>query len=191
MKKQTRLAGPWHWPKDIPEEKEPYNEEDIISTLTPWQSKLETYLKGKVNPREILWIVDAAGCTGKSAFVKYCAVRLEAETFGWVSAKNTLHCVAGLQDPNPRIFLFDLTRVKPEAFSSQDIYSAMEDIKNGKVRSCMYDCPKKFFSPPHVVVFANQQPILNTISGDRWNIKFLKPEDIIPPTMYHNERFEF
>jgi len=88
-KEESRVRGPWAWPPR-------YVGQDIISAdqLMGWQKKLLAYLQGPVHKREILWIVDALGCTGKSAFVKYVAFHLKGAVYGWVKATNLLYQVA-------------------------------------------------------------------------------------------------
>lgn len=87
-----------------------------------------------------------------------------------------LHAVASSMPPSV-CYLFDLSRTKPDEFSSNDLYSAIESIKNGSVTSSMYNSPVAMFKPPHVVVFANHEPEYEALTGDRWNVMELGPRD--------------
>lgn len=68
MKRDTRVAGPWKgedlrrwegWEGDY------WN---VYKTLMAWQEDLLTLLEGNVDNREICYICEKEGCTGKSAF---------------------------------------------------------------------------------------------------------------------------
>lgn len=174
MKSDTRTRGPWSFPKTT------YLGEDLIAQLTPWQESLRKHLLEPVDDREIIWIHDSIGCTGKSAFAKYMAVRHKAQLFSWVSSRHAMHQVAK-EAEETAIFIFDLTRTKPENLANDDVYSSLEMIKNGAIRSMMYEGGTKYFSPPHVVVLANCRPVLAAVSRDRWNIITLEDKHRITP----------
>lgn len=183
MKSDTRTRGPWSWPKQT------YLGQDLITNLVDWQRRLFKHLQGPVDDREIIWVHDAAGCTGKSSFAKYCAVKLGAEVFSWVSSKHAMHQVAKEAD-DCKVFIFDLTRTKPEAMAKDDVYSCLEQIKNGYVRSMMYEGGKKLFLPPHVLVLANCKPTFSAVSADRWNVITLNDSHRVE-YMLHNRPKRF
>lgn len=173
MKSETRTRGPWMFPLR-------YEGQDLVSMdqLSPWQCQLLSYLCDEKSPdkREIIWVFDPVGGTGKTMVGKYLAVHHGADVFGWVIGKNAMHAIA-LLDHDPTIVLFDLTRAKPNQFGDADLYSTLEQIKNGVVRDQMYDSGVKLFLPPHVVVFANQLPDRVKLSVDRWNVITLDESD--------------
>lgn len=182
LKEDTRVAGPWadkpigDYLKKMAASQYEYKGEDLPKELRGWQKRLDDYLAGPVNDREIIWIHDPLGSTGKSKFVKYECFHRDAKSFIWSDARHMLHAVASSVPPSS-IYLFDLSRTKPEEFSTSDLYAAIECIKNGSVVSSMYTSPTLFFKPPHVVVFANHEPDYEALTGDRWNVMTLGARD--------------
>ncbi len=67
---------------------------------------------------------------------------------------------------NPFFFFFDLVRFG----SSEYLYGFMEQMKNGRIFSSKYQSGFKFFSRPHVVVFANVYPASGAFSKDRLEV---------------------
>lgn len=170
MKRETRVMGPWA-------DTEIYLGEDLPTTLLPWQLKLKKYLLGEINPREIIWINDPAGCGGKSIFAKYMAFHHGAVKLTFGDAGNLLNLVSKRR--GKRIYIFDLTRVKPQKIAMDDMYSAMEDIKNGHFVNLKYETEEILMNPPHIVVFSNQAPDQSGLTDDRWTIMDM-PENANP-----------
>lgn len=185
LKEESRTRGPWSSDSS-------YNGSDIVGSalLSPWQKCVVDYVTDPEDPcnREILWIHDPIGGTGKSSLAKYLAFHHGAALYGWVIAKNITHSVAQLKR-DPRIFVFDLTRTQPAQFSTGDMYSAIESIKNGVAISSMYESPSKFFKPPHVVVLSNQLPNSAAVSKDRWTVTTLVDEDRMIDKLPPKRRF--
>jgi len=180
-KEQSRVAGPWSsHPLPIT-----YQGKDLPKTLLPWQDSLVRYLLTTPDPREIVWFYDPEGHSGKSTVAKYMAFHHNSHFFGWSTAKNALNAVATARPAT--VYLFDLTRTKPEQFSTDDLYATLESIKNGMVRSSMYDSPYLLMDPPHVVVFSNTMPRVDALTGDRWNVLTI-PSDQRPPQL-NRKRF--
>jgi len=169
MKDDTRCDGPWA-------DKPIYRGQDLIteSMLCPWQIGLLNYCTGPVNNREIIWVCDPEGNSGKSSFCKYMAYHHEACSLTYGAARDLLHTVCDIGAK--KIYFFDLTRVKPQMFSSQDLYSAIESIKNGYVLDTKYQGGVMFFEPPHVVCFANVAPEMASLTLDRWNVVGIPPD---------------
>ena len=73
-----------------------------------------------------------------------------------------------------RIYMIDLPRVRGSDERQQDMFSALEDLKNGWVESPMYgDGKDLIMKPPHLWVFSNEYPNLSFASHDRWRICLL------------------
>ena len=53
-------------------------------------------------------------------------------------------------------------------------YVFLESVKNDTLLSSKY--ASKHFDPPHVVVFMNQDPMLDKLSNDRYNIVMITKE---------------
>lgn len=161
MKVDTRVDGPWADHKI-------YMGQDLPVVLYPWQQKLCDYIKGPVNRRELIWVYDPDGNKGKSAFCKYMSFHHGCLKLTYGNSGDLLNLVS--KRPGQRAYLFDLTRTKPQLFSTQDLYSTMEDVKNGHFVNTKYETEEVLMDVPHVIVFANQYPEFNCVSEDRWTI---------------------
>ena len=180
MKDETRVAGPWA-------DKEVYMGQDLPTELLPWQQKLKDYILGPVNPRELIWVYDEGGNSGKSAFCKYMSFHFKTLKLTYGNAGDLLNLVS--KKAGRRGYLFDLTRTKPSQFSSTDLYSAMEDVKNGHFINTKYETDEILMIQPHIVVFANRLPESNAVSADRWTIVTIPDTD--KPPASKRARFSF
>jgi len=118
--------------------------------------------------REIIWITDLVGATGKSKFVKYLchnnrgAIKVP---FGTASQIRSSVISAGPK----RLYMIDIPRTLGSDDSLSSIISALEDIKNGFVSTGMYGKYETLLmEPPHVIVFSNAPCPMSTMSEDRW-----------------------
>lgn len=181
MKLDTKIDGPWA-------DKEIYRGQDLMHPLLPWQKDLKNYLLGPVQDREIIYLYDEKGNTGKSYFTKYMGYFHKATCLEYATAKDILN----LASKNiSKIFIFDLTRNRPKDFAERDVWAAIEAIKNGKIINTKYDCNVHFFMPPHVVVFSNFMPKTEYLSQDRWNVKKLPKQGLAPIFEKPKITFEF
>ena len=63
----------------------------------------------------------------------------------------------------------------PGCIRQSELFSALEEVKNGWVESPMYGrADELIMEPPHVWVFSNELPNLNHCSLDRWTIWHLR-----------------
>lgn len=161
LKSDTREAGPWA-------DKAIYMGEDLPVTLKPWQETCYKILTGKVDPRKIYWYYDEVGGKGKSIFAKYMMFHHEIPKLCYGTANDLLNLVSKF--PGRKGYIFDLTRTKPATFSSEDMYSVMEDIKNGYFNNLKYETGFCLMAIPNIVVFANHKPLPDKLSGDRFEI---------------------
>lgn len=175
MKRETRIAGPWA-------DKPVYMGDDLPVTLWPWQEQVKNYVLGPVNPREILWLHCPGGNTGKSDFAKYMQFHHGCLKLCYGASGDLLNLVA--KNAGRRAYIFDLTRCKPQLFSSQDLYSCIEDIKNGHFVNTKYETASILMSKPHIVVLANVLPDKSCLSMDRWNIQTI-PRGACGPSRSH------
>lgn len=144
--------------------------------LFEWQKELlkilfvndVQYKLSEPNDREIIWITDTYGNSGKSKFVKHICYELEQEScklpFG-TSAQLRSACIsAGPKE----LYFIDVPRTLGKEDRIYDIISVIEDIKNGFVVSSMYGKHEQLmFKPPHIVVFSNMQCPPGSLSIDR------------------------
>ena len=124
--------------------------------LYPWQCKLRDILEYTApDPKAIYWIYEEIGNTGKTAFFKNYA-RLRPHTTALVGngkSSDMYRMVAKVEQRE--VILCDLHRSDQEHVN----YTALQTMKladGGLV--------------PHVVVFANFQPDVNSMRLDMWKI---------------------
>lgn len=164
MKEDTRIVGPLG--------KRPiYTGRDLrcMDTLLPWQQQLYDMLEIEPDDRTLVWIHNDAGNVGKSKFMKWYRFRKKGVRVPMGTATQLKECV--IAKGAHRCYLVDLPRVRGKEERLTEIFSALEEIKNGWVESAMHGKPKELMmEPPHVVVFSNQMPNLNLASRDRWRV---------------------
>lgn len=162
MKNDTRVAGPWA-------DRHIYLGDDLPSKLRPWQHELKEYIEGPIDPRKIVWYHDAKGGAGKSTFSKYMMFHHQIPTLTFGNASDLLNLVYKFQ--GERAYIFDLSRTKSKNVAMEDIYAALESIKNGYFVNTKYETGIAIFSKPHVVVFSNYAPNMSALSADKWDIR--------------------
>lgn len=195
-KDETRVSDPCY--KIPPLEKYQGNDVAMVGdTPYPWQAQLLKEFRAKPDPRKITYVMEPEGNTGKSAFVKYCYLRVPAVILldtgarAQQLAKAACNIVAamraGTDDTppcNPRVVLIDLPRSQAGQVTPADMFNVAERIKNGNIGSTMYGAAsREVFDPPHIVMFANTPPDTRGLSKDRWRLltinekKEFKPMD--------------
>lgn len=97
-------------------------------------------------------------------------------TFG--KASDLLNLVAKMK--GRRGYIFDCSRTVPKDQSMDDIYCAMENIKNGHFTNTKYETEEILMDPPHIICFSNWLPDLSKLSRDRWIVVDLEqPEQAV------------
>lgn len=189
MKDDTRMDMPWCWkekkwyqPKawelEDPEE-EKITDEDFLTEeeLPDWQQMAVNEFRGKANKRTIWWMwSDAQTPMGKTSFGLWCKWHLGANFFNFDTAEALKFQVQ--RAPRKRIFIIELTRTIKESHygkTMDDLYEALEVIKNGCVSSNKYKGADSWFKPPHVMVLANIEPNKKALTGDRLEVCKLLP----------------
>jgi len=172
MKSDTRVAGPWA-------DREIYMGRDLISLagMTLPQKKLLDYLM-QCDPVEhshrlIIWICDERGASGKSAFKKFCSYHYGWPGFSYCNAKDMLYIV--MKFPNKRVYFFNLSKTRSADVSENELYAALESIKDGDFTSPKYEPQNVLMNPCHVVVFANHWPKSELLSRERLKLIRWKP----------------
>lgn len=176
MKADTRVAGPWGDRVIAPK----YEGKDLPAQWWPWQKEVIDMVTNTVpDDRTINYLVDIGGKQGKSKVTKYLAWKGIARRYGWGEQKN---CFYAIQKQGPsKAYIFDLTRTKPKKMCAADIYSMLEDIKNGLVDGSLYDNEQILFDPPHVWVFANVPPQKEAMSADRFRVWSITADHRLTP----------
>lgn len=167
MKSESRVFGPFA-------DKVIYLGADLMNfeDFSPPQRTLYDYLK-YTDPitnskRKSIWIYDPIGGSGKSAFKKYCQYHCGYMGFTYANARDILYLVSKF--PNKRCYFFNLTKTKSSEVSELELYSAIENIKDGDFISFKYEVTAVMMNPAHVVVFANHLPNIALMTKGRFDI---------------------
>lgn len=147
--------------------------------LRPWQQRLyHTLTVQAITPeekhkfkREIIFIVDLVGDTGKSWFARYfCNIHDNAQIL--VPGKKADMTLVVNEDC--RVFFVDCPRSKQGDFIQYDF---LEELKNGYIFSPKYRSRTKILEPPHLVVLMNEHPDMTKLSADRYVIIMLNDRE--------------
>lgn len=168
--KGTDIFTHGDWSDDIDEE---LRDELKDKELRPWQQELMDRLQTKADCRKIIWFSDPKGLAGKSSFKRHWLIKHpnDIETDG--NAQDIKFQLACLQKAGrkikdmPKVIIFDFPRCKDLNLVS---YSGMEAIKMGCFASPKYESTCVLMNYPHVVVFANGEPIYSKCTADRWDV---------------------
>jgi len=118
-------------------------------------NKLQKYIltkfDGEVNDREVNWVYDSEGNSGKSYISKY--LQLTRDTYYITGGKQNdiLYGYEGQQT-----VIIDLARTYAD--NLEHIYTIIENLKNGQYLSTKYETRQKLFETPHIMVMANFKP---------------------------------
>jgi hypothetical protein len=169
-----------------------FDEEMSKKPLRHWQKNLFELLTSDELPnlkdRKVIWVQDTQGNTGKSWFRKWLDVgqnRLNVKPLPVSNVDRLMSAVNIISKTNKvDVYTIDLTRTRGEDESFKDLFSAIEQIKNGYVVDVMYGkFNRAIFDPPVVIIFTNE-PLFDHekridhfkyLSEDRW--LHLKIED--------------
>lgn len=179
MKADTRIAGPWS-DQDI-ERYVPRQYKDII--LYPWQQDL-IEISQVFDTRTINMVYDPSGNIGKTTVASICELFHNGIDLPPVNDMKELIQVAcdicmakDLRDPSPIIMDMPRAMDKSRLFG---IYSAIEQIKKGKLYDMRYHYKEWWIDSPCIWVFSNIEPDLSLLSRDRWKIWRVQDLKLIP-----------
>lgn len=143
----------------------------------PWQRKiLNIIFKNGTTDfnhsscREVYWVEDTRGNSGKSLFTKYlCYNNQEITKLAFGSGSQMRSAI--IEEGPKKCYIIDIPRKLCNDDFQNNIYSCIEDIKNGFVKSSMYGQPKSLFmEPPQIIIFSNFECPIDKLSIDRWKI---------------------
>ena len=138
--------------------------------LRSWQSDLNETLNRPPHKRQIIFVVDKTGNSGKSWFARYYrnlhgGNKINGKVQILVPSKKADMCHALQRDK--RVYFMDCPRSKQGVFIQYDF---LEELKNGMIFSSKYNSKEKEFEQPHVVVLMNEMPDPNALSADRYSV---------------------
>lgn len=143
---------------------------DEHSELYEWQKELDAQLSQPADDRKVTFVVDKEGGQGKTWFAKqYCKKHADAQ---FMEPSKKADMAYALQD-ELRVLFLNVTRTSDS--NNQDyLYAFVESVKDGMVFSPKYESRMKYYDKVHVVVMMNQDPNMELLSGDRYDIMELK-----------------
>lgn len=161
-KPETRIGGPWSKNIDI--------SHTISSMPDPvgWQLNVLDIIKGEPDPRKIYWFWEAKGNSGKSSLCTWLMDNRGARVVSG-TCKDILYILAELES-FPKIIVIDIPRSNDAAHIS---YQLIEQLKSGRLCSTKYKGVIKRFNIPHILIFANIEPDMLSLSLDRWEIYWI------------------
>lgn len=153
----------------LPKELKLINPEDFY----PYQEFIMKIVTTEPDDRKIYWFVDEEGNNGKSCFTKYLCAKYHAIVLCGKATdmKNGILNFEKNKGFFPEIILIDLPRTFDNNYLS---YTGIEEIKNGCFFSPKYEGGMCIFNNPHIIIFSNEYPKVDTLSKDRWYIKSIK-----------------
>ncbi len=142
--------------------------------LYAYQKEVLELVKQNPDDRSIYWYWSKCGNVGKSALCKHLCLKHDAIVVGG-SFKDAYYAIIQRVKAKkaPSLVCFSLCRSQGNKVS----YIGIEGIKDGMFFSAKYESGMCVYNPPHVLVFANEPPVMEQLSVDRWNIKCLDKED--------------
>lgn len=139
----------------------------IIEQLWDWQQNIVDIYNSEPDDRTINWFWDEKGGIGKSAFMKYMAVKHDICFCSGGKYSDIMNLIFNTDMDSVSGVFFDIPRANRGKIS----YASLESIKNGMVCNTKYETGFKVFNSPHIFIFANFPPDdIEQLSADRWNI---------------------
>jgi len=181
MKDETRQDGPWMDASYVRPVKHVYEGKDLkcMDTPRPFQQKLMDICLAEPNDRDMIWVCNRSGNAGKSKLMKYMRFHRDRYNMARVPMGSANQIKTAVIEKGPhKIYMVDMPRVRGSDERLTEIFSALEEIKNGWVESAMYGKPAELImEPPHIVIFSNDVPNLSYASLDRWVVYLLYDDD--------------
>lgn len=123
------------------------------------------------NSRSVCCVVDTTGCTGKSWY----SMIMEDLKIAVRVPQMPYEKIAGFLMDQPKYgrYIFDLTKVAGKRKDLDELFSVIEELKNGQISDWRYKGRRwryKLGHPVMVLVLCNTLPKSETLSKDRWKV---------------------
>lgn len=183
MKADTRVDGPWT-DKDVHQKIYiPRQYRGMEHTLRPWQQKVWDSAD-VFDTRSINLIYDVHGNNGKSTVAALMDLhRRGIDLPPMNDAEKLIQSVADIlmarEIREPKVVFVDLPRAMDKKRLG-GLYTAIEQVKKGKVYDTRYAYKEWWFDSPQVWVFTNIYPDLSFLSTDRWKLWTIEDDDLVP-----------
>lgn len=141
-----------------------------------WQEKLNAILATEPDRRTINFVIDESGDQGKSYFIEKYIADNPGKALVFSPGKSIdlkyafYSCMC-----SPHVVFFDAPRSRQSCSENNQSksllpYDFLEELKNGRMMNMKYNSATFRFKVPHVVVMTNQQPDMDALSMDRYNL---------------------
>lgn len=165
-KVDTRVDGPWSNMKNFKFKKAVKDPMDG-KIWYKWELELMEILNNEPDDRNVFWYWSTEGKTGKSSFCKHLVLKHNAIIVGGKASDAHFGIMNRIEKGlDCKIVVFNISRASGKKLS----YVGIESIKNGMFFSAKYESGMVVFDIPHVVVFANYEPMFEKLSMDRWKV---------------------
>lgn len=131
----------------------------------------------KQSDRRITCVCDKHGSTGKTFLARWMCLNGKGTYID--GSGRACDIIADVYDISESRCLgavfIDLTRNANQ--NRSDLWSSIEQIKNGYLKDSRYQHREKWISPPEIYVFCNREPKWENLSADRWDKIFLNKRE--------------
>ena len=181
MKLDTRIDGPWTDAKE--EVYVPRQYRDILDNLHAYQQTIWDSAD-RFDPRTINYIYDIDGNNGKSTIASLMelykrGIDLPPMNDSEKLIQSVCDILMATENRDPKCMFIDMPRAMDKKRLGS-MYSAIEQIKKGKVFDTRYSYKSWWFDSPQIWVFANSRPDLSYLSQDRWRLWEIKNGTLVP-----------
>jgi len=150
----------------------------IITNLKPFQKSIVDIVEGDVNEGKIIWIYDKKGQIGKTELCRYLHVKYNCP-FTYGGKKNDIINLVFnnkkyMLDNDKAIMIYNLPR---ETKKNEISYHSMEAISDGCIANNKFEAGCFVCNKPHVLVFANCLPLVESMTKSRWLIKCVDDDE--------------
>lgn len=153
----------------------PYVEK--IFVMYEWEIYIMKEILDKpINPRSIYWFYETIGNAGKTTFMKWIFSHYKRCVVVSGKATDMKNGIVNYYVKNkflPSIVLIDIPRATNVNWIS---IPGIEEIKNMFFFSGKYEGGMVCGNPPHLLIMANQPPIREKMSADRWKVFRIQKE---------------
>lgn len=146
--------------------------------LYEWQNNILEIISHTPEKRKIHWFWSLEGCTGKSTFAKHLVMNNGAYVVCGKGADIKFALAKAMEERDIEIIVWDIPRDVGNTIS----YATLEEVKNGLMFSTKFESGQVIFNIPHIIVFANKEPVLSKLSEDRWDVRKLEGGLVQKPT---------
>lgn len=137
--------------------------------LNLWEQQLLQDLADQ-NDRQITVVIDEKGGRGKSTFSRYLEATHQMDVCP-VTDGDACNYIEYCQKHPFKGYVFDIPR-SDTIKTKKAMWRAIEQVKNGCLYDRRYTSTKTWIDPPKILIFANEEPPLEALTGDRWRVYY-------------------